>query len=204
MQPTTALIMAQRSVIPKSIREQVLSEYNHRCAICGEDHPHLHHIDNDPSNNVTLNLIPLCPNCHLTGQHNPHRALDSRKLQFFRIHKHPAILAPQFHPLFLRLKFLEEARTAGVNSLIGASAELVRLIAMHEKGQFYAELIGSLLHYQSNVFITVIGDPESERRSAQQREEDSANYRSQLVNARERVHELVVELLAYQNWATRA
>jgi 5-methylcytosine-specific restriction endonuclease McrA len=60
-----------RAKIPTALREAVLKSYNHRCAICGSDHPQIHHIDENPGNNDELNLLPLCPNCHLTDQHNP-------------------------------------------------------------------------------------------------------------------------------------
>ena len=52
-----------RISIPTKISDKVLKEFNHRCAKCGTDNPHLHHIDENPSNNDPLNLIPLCPCC---------------------------------------------------------------------------------------------------------------------------------------------
>ena len=60
-----------RTDIPKTVREAVLKEFNHRCAVCGGDRPHLDHIDEDPSNNDPFNLLPLCPNCHIRDRHNP-------------------------------------------------------------------------------------------------------------------------------------
>jgi 5-methylcytosine-specific restriction endonuclease McrA len=73
-----------RPAIPKAVRESVLSEFNHRCAVCGEDKPQVHHIDEDPSNNDPMNLIPLCPNCHLIDQHNPTVPINARRLRLFR------------------------------------------------------------------------------------------------------------------------
>ncbi len=61
----------QRVSIPKAVRDKILAEFNHRCAVCGADRPHIDHIDEDPSNNEPMNLLPLCPNCHLTDKHNP-------------------------------------------------------------------------------------------------------------------------------------
>jgi uncharacterized protein with HEPN domain len=192
--------MVQRRPIPKAVREQVLKEYNHRCAICGEDHPQLHHIDEDPSNNEALNLIPLCPNCHLNGQHNPHQALDEDKLRFFRVYKHPLILKPQFHPLFIRLKFLENPATEEIKRLNAAAADLIDLVKMHEMGEFYAKKIGHLVSMRRTSGITIIGNRASELRRDQRRRADQVKYREQLASVRERVHALVVEMLAYQSW----
>lgn len=64
---------------PKPIRDQVLKEYHHRCAIRGEDNPQIHHIDEDPSNNDPLNLLPLCPNCH-SAIHDPLNPIEIGRL----------------------------------------------------------------------------------------------------------------------------
>ena len=68
-----------RKVIPQPVQNAVLKEFNHRCAFCGKDRPHLHHIDEDPSNNDALNIIPLCPNCHVTDQHDASNAIPIAK-----------------------------------------------------------------------------------------------------------------------------
>jgi hypothetical protein len=192
--------MVQRRPIPKAVREQVLKEYKHHCAICRQDHPQLHHIDENPSNNDPLNLIPLCPNCHLTGQHNLHEALESGKLLFFRIHKHPLILKPQFHPLFTRLSFLDVAEFQEIHQLSAAADELVRLIKMHQMGEFYGEEIGVLVRIRRSPGVYFLGDPDSERTREKQHRADEERYRVQLASNRERVHHLVVEMLAYQQW----
>ena len=72
--------MMARQTLPKAKRESILREFNHRCAICGSDRPHIHHIDEDATNNELENLLPLCPNCHLLDQHNPTSPVDPRKL----------------------------------------------------------------------------------------------------------------------------
>lgn len=56
-----------RVPVPSSIRQQVYdrsgSRCEHpRCSYSGK--PHIHHIDEDPSNNSLNNLIAVCPNCH--------------------------------------------------------------------------------------------------------------------------------------------
>ena len=196
--------MAARKPIPKSTRDAVLKEYNHRCAICGLDHPQLHHIDEDPSNGDPLNLLPLCPNCHLTGQHNPHQALGPEKLRFFRVHKHPAILKPQFHPLFVRLRFLDAAETDEIKTLSAAADDLVHLIKMHAMGEFYASQVGKLVKMRHTPGITVIGDRASELARERRHQADQARYREQLSTVRTKVQELVVEMLAYQQWGAEA
>lgn len=55
--------------IPKEskVRAELQKENGSTCPFCeNEDvgHFQIHHIDNDPSNNVVNNLILICPNCH--------------------------------------------------------------------------------------------------------------------------------------------
>ncbi len=49
-------------------RLKALTEYPHKCAICGWDEDvdilQVHHIDEDRTNNDINNLIILCPTCH--------------------------------------------------------------------------------------------------------------------------------------------
>src|SRR6478752_4597057 len=95
-----------RPSIPKGVSDAVLKEYRHLCSMCGKTGPHLHHIDENPTNNVAENLLPLCPNCHLQDVHDPTAPLDSLKLALFRRCKDPFILDHRFHPIWKRLKFL--------------------------------------------------------------------------------------------------
>jgi len=90
----------------------------------------VHHIDENPSNNDPLNLLPLCPNCHLTDQHNPTGGMEVSKLLLFRRFKDPVILRPQFHPLYLRLKFLDsvELNDSPGNKLEERVKELVEFV----------------------------------------------------------------------------
>jgi hypothetical protein len=136
-----------RKKITKETREKVLEEFNHRCARCGVDHPHLHHIDEDRSNSIVENLIPLCPNCHLTDQHNPTRKIEIEKLQLFRRYKDPAILKPQFHPIFIRMKFINDVKKGSdkTHELDLATRELVSFIKMFEMGRFYSSKIEELI-----------------------------------------------------------
>ena len=101
-----------RESIPKKIKDNLLDEYNHKCAVCGSDRPHIHHVNEDPSDSSINNLLPLCPNCHLSDQHNPTRKIDIPKLQLFRRYKDPVILKPQFDPIYVRQIFLKDILTS--------------------------------------------------------------------------------------------
>lgn len=94
--------------IPKNIKETVLKEYRHKCAICGRADPHLHHIDENTQNNSSDNLLPLCPNCHLQDIHDPTSQPDPGKLYLFRKYKDPLIIDPRFHPIYKRSRFLHD------------------------------------------------------------------------------------------------
>lgn len=194
-----------RVTIPKKTSDAVLGEYNHRCARCGSDHPHLHHIDEDATNNDPCNLLPLCPNCHLRDQHNPTRKIEIDKLQLFRRFKDPAVLKPQFHPVFVRQAFLAsvEVDEMSVDNLERRATELIEIVQALEMGDFYAkrltELIGPL---RKNIFIGGTDGPDREyERLERQRNQD---YRANLVANCASVQTLLVEQLRYQRWANDA
>ena len=191
-----------RLTVPKAIREAVLKEFNHRCAICGTDRPQVHHIDEDPSNNDLLNLIPLCPNCHLVDQHNPTIPMDPEKLRLFREFKDPTILRPQFHPLFKRMKFLNLVKSdSDVRDLDAQCNELTEFIAVLEMGAFYSKRIGELLKKPPVAIAPVHYDrSEGWSSSFSNNESKSKQYMEQLMSGREQVYSLIVELLRFQSW----
>jgi hypothetical protein len=189
----------KRVVIPTKIRDAVLSEFNHRCAICGTDKPHLHHIDEDPSNNDPMNLLPLCPNCHLIDQHNPTARLDPAKLSLFRTYKDPTILTSEFEPLFRRLRFLDRIEdTSEINKLESQVVELCRFVYALEMGAFYGKQIEKLTEPPKRAYTVRLGGPDPEHVAAARR--DQQEYREQLRQARNQAYVLVVELLRYQRW----
>ena len=196
-----------RVTVPKKTAESVFREYNHHCAICGGDRPHLHHIDEDPANNESSNLLPLCPNCHLRDQHNPTHNIDTSKLQLFRLFKAPGILRPQFHPVFTRQEFLRSVQLGdeSVAELERQSNELIELAQALEMGGFYAkrlqELIGPL-PYPPYFSFTSDGEPSPE--SQRQLRERNVEYRAKLVANQSAVQSLLVEQLRYQRWANEA
>lgn len=190
-----------RSSIPKAIREQVLKEFNHRCAIYGGDNPHIHHIDGDPTNHDPINLIPLCPNCHIRDQHDPTKAVDKGILALFRIHRDPSILTPQFYPLYIRLHFLESiAPQTEVEQLQSMIEELLDFIAELEMGSFYSKKIGTLLEKSKQARIIIIGDPESERHYAESIKRENKEFIQKVINNKDLVVSLATELLRFQKW----
>jgi hypothetical protein len=181
-----------RISIPKETKEKILKEFNHRCAICGSDNPHLHHIDENPTNNEIENLIPLCPNHHLGDQHNPTSAISFYKMKLFREYKDPTILSPKFHPLFERIEYLNYIDSISHKELIDKSRELVEFVSFLNMGGFYKDEIRKLVRFAEVVALT----NDSER-------DDLAykiKYKNKLTNNRKIVFKLVVELLRYQNW----
>jgi hypothetical protein len=142
----------RRPDIPKAVWEKVMNEFNHRCAICGESRPQVHHIDQNPANNDPANLIPLCPNCHLIDQHNPTDPMDPFKLALFRKYKDPVLLSPQFHPLFKRIQSYEElfASDRGFFDELHSKlviANVLKFISFLEMGGYYKDAIEAVIRW---------------------------------------------------------
>jgi hypothetical protein len=193
--------MGERKSIPKPVRDRVLSEFNYRCAICAADRPQLHHIDENPENNEPLNIIPLCPNCHLTDQHNPTAPVDPRKLSLFRQYKDPAILKSQFHPIFRRLLFLSSILDEQpVEEMEAKSLELASFVATLEMGAFYGARVEKLLHRPR--YIEVLNfDATYTREEIERKRRRNQEYREQVRECRNEVEALVIEQLRYQKWS---
>lgn len=190
-----------RPKVPPPIREKVLKEFSHRCAVCGADDPHLHHLDENPANNDPLNLLPLCPNCHLTDQHNPTRSHDPKKLVLFRLYKDPSILLPQFEPLFERLRFLDSVEQSfDPDACSERARDLVAFVGQLEMGDYYSKKISELVSAPAWGFAFLLGDPESERRHEESRAEWRVEYQRKLTLNRTAVQKVAVELLRFQNW----
>lgn len=66
----------------KSGRGMVLERDGHRCVICDEkDGLHIHHIDQDPTNDDPLNLVTLCNFCHARAHAELQRAGGANRVQ---------------------------------------------------------------------------------------------------------------------------
>jgi hypothetical protein len=188
-----------RGKIPRAVQDAVMKEFHHKCAICGRHEPQFHHLNENPSDNRAENLLPLCPNHHLTDQHNPTAPVDPALLALFRQFKDPAILTPQFQPLFARTRFLDRVEAMGdLTALKNAIRELVAFVRVLELGEFYAARISDLLPEPAPSEVLAFGAPHAE--VARQQAIDSLNYRTNLGAARPKVIELIVELLRFQNW----
>ena len=81
--------MAKKRVpIPKAVAAKVLFASDRTCCVCrvGGKRIQIHHIDDDPSNNVTSNLSVLCFECHgdtqTTGGFG--RQLDAEQVRLYR------------------------------------------------------------------------------------------------------------------------
>jgi hypothetical protein len=189
-----------RPPIPKQLKERVLAEFNHRCAICGMDRPQIHHIDENPGNNVTGNLLPLCPNCHLVDQHNPTAPTDPRKLRLFRQYKDPVILSAEFHPLFRRFAYLlDPDPQATRDSLSAAGVELVAFVNALKMGGFYHVRIADLVIHSSPRVSSFDEPADAMHQELEQRKRE---YLEKLRQNREQVIELIIEMLRYQDWSS--
>ncbi len=170
-----------RKGIPRQVQDAVLKEFNHRCAIRGEDHPQLHHIDENPENNDPMNLLPLCPNCHLTDQHNPTAKIPIGILRLFRKYKDPTILKAQFQPLFARMSwfYFPELQMGVMSSdvLRFLTHDLCRFIRCLNMGAYYCRRMQVILPVDSL---------KDTPREAPSRIEDA--------------EKLIIEMLRYQEW----
>ena len=192
-----------RESIPKKVKENLLDEYNHKCAVCGSDRPHVHHVNEDPSDNSIDNLLPLCPNCHLSDQHNPTRKFDIPKLQLFRKYKDPVILKPQFHPIYTRQLFLMGVMFGDdpVDAIERQAEELVEFVGMLEMGGFYSKRLSELIGPLNRAMIMSLDAGPDENYNRQVRSANS-DYRNKVISNRENAIALLVELLRYQDWVS--
>lgn len=189
----------KRVSIPKSVSEGVMKEYHHKCAMCGRHDPHLHHIDENPSNNEASNLLPLCPNCHLQDTHDPTTPHDPGKLRLFRRCKDPFILDPRFHPIWIRLQFLRQLNESDGNTWSYCCQDLVNFVRFLQLGEYYWATIGSVLRDPaSNKAISL------RRKGASITYGDFAAMQSAIVELRDFratvIEDLCVEMLRYQGW----
>mgnify|MGYP000854145153 CR=1 FL=1 len=193
-------MVKDRTEIPKAVKEHVLDEYRHRCAICGGDKPQLHHIDEDPSNHDPMNLLPLCPNHHLNDlhdKHDPTAKFDVERLKLFRRYKDPTILDHRFAPLWRRCQSFLNSLDLPQDHLSSAANELLDFVSVLKLGRFYRRKIAGFAFGRFQ-YIS-LGHPENSRMVTRLREDAAESIRLH----RQEIEALIVELLRYQNWLTQ-
>ena len=165
--------------MPRKIREAVLKDYYHKCAICdaSQPAPELHHIDENPSNHDSLNILPLCPNCHSSK-------LNPRILSVFRKYKRREILSVEFEQLFNKATLVFELSAEDYYPYCYALGEdLVAFVRTFEKGKYYAPKIDKLIR----------AVPEQDPMTLDQCEAFNRHRCEEILK-------LIVELLPFQNW----
>ncbi len=191
-----------RKAIPKAVRDSVLKEYRHRCAICGDDYDHLHHIDEDPSNSVESNLIPLCANHHVRDAHNPTQPIDSRIMQFFRTYRDPIILTAQFRILFERFDRIYADECADRERAATYANDFLKFVNVMHMGEYYRKRL-SYCVIPSDATSSIKLDPAINKPNQQIDEWDKRLQRaySDALNSRRKLAaELVFELAQQQSW----
>jgi uncharacterized Zn-finger protein len=184
----------RRPALSRELRERVLAEFSHRCAICGKDRPQLHHIDENAANNFADNLLPLCPNHHLSDQHDPTRKVDPLLLLLFRRHKDPQMLSPRFEPVFRRLRPLVDRQDdVTFRELSAAASDLASFIARFAMGDYYFNRLHTLLDWSEPSGY-------SDANREQVFEDHLCRYLERLQDNLLEVIHLLVEQLRYQDW----
>lgn len=184
-----------RMAISKATRDSVMAEFRSRCAICGEDRPQIHHIDMNNENNDPNNLIPLCPNCHLTDQHDPTATADRGILALFRMYKDPVMLGPQFKPLFKRMRYLKDYLEMSAQQIANAQSDLIEFVKTLKMGEYYAKKIKDHINLSFASLVSLEETADEARRREENRKE---YYIKSMESGADRVAELLVELVRYQ------
>jgi len=172
-----------RTEIPRKIRVAVLKEYHHKCAICeaSQPDPELHHIDEDPSNHDSLNILPLCPNCHRSK-------LNSRILLVFRKYKSREILSVQFEQLYKKVAIIIDLSDCDYYpACYELGTDLVTFVRTLKHGKYYAAKIDGLIRAL----------PELDRETPEE-------WKAFLKQRHEEIMGLIVELLPFQNWKPKS
>ncbi len=186
-------------------REAVLREFSSLCAICEGPDPHLHHIDENPTHNDALNLIPLCANCHLSGQHHETRRIHPGILRLFRRWKVPGMLSPQFQSLWARVEPLYD-QDSNFRDMRDSLGDLIDFCKTLSQGEYFASQVGRLIPSRIGFgYLSLSPEPEHvlrarEREEAQRRAKEDAEDRETLLGNREEVERLIAELVQFQGW----
>ena len=182
---------------PQKLQNAVLREFKYLCALCGRPQPHIPHIDGDPSNNVSGNLLPLCPNHHLLDAHDPTSPIPPAKLQLFREFRDPAIFLAQFTPLFDRMQFLLDLNSVqpDLHELQALVGDLLAFVQHLSMGSYYVQRLAPLITWTQPQHD---GAGVIERLN---REENGGQiYKKKLETITGEAVRLLVECLRFQKW----
>lgn len=119
----------------------------------------------------------------------------------YRRLREPVILAPQFHPLFVRLEFLRRVTpTTPVKEIDRDVAELVQFVRTLNMGQFYGDKMEALLRRARCIYI-----PKSWRATDSECETalaaEERKYREKVAACHAEVWDLIMELCSFQGWS---
>lgn len=184
----------KRPSIPKGVEDKVKKEFSHSCGYCDANDPQLHHIDEDPSNNDPLNLIPLCPSCHMNIQHNPFKKADNRVLTLFRKYKKQGLLSSQFELFHEKLTFLDELENLEIDDIEKFSIDLVEFVETLEQGKYYSKKISEIV-IQEEISILDVIDSQVDAKDQE--------HKTTLQNRKEDILRLVVDLVQLQPWKSK-
>jgi hypothetical protein len=126
--------------------------------------------------------------------------MDTGRVVLFRRFKDPAILSPQFEPLYCRLGFLDElnVETTELDLLENSASELIDFVSALHMGGFYSERLRELLGPVAHVTVVTSATTDAEIR--QWRREHHLEYIDRLAAGRDEALRLCTELLRYQEW----
>lgn len=200
--------MTTRKHIPANMKNSVLGEFNHLCALCGAPKPQIHHIDHNHENNEKSNLIPLCPNHHLLDAHSPTEPIAPAKLRLFRQFRDPAIFLSQFHAVYRRMSFLlaNQDPIDDAEQMRRKTADLIEFISFLNMGEYYSAKIRSLIGWVPPMRIEHQSAQEHLRHLTEDLRKD-IEYRSKYLdkvrsNAASSV-DLIIECLRFQEWRAK-
>ena len=193
---------------PAKLEERIRREFSYLCAVCGKPWPHIHHIDEDATNNAVENLLPLCPNHHLIDAHNPTGKFNPLQLRLFRKHRDPAILLAQFQAVAERLRFLLEPPSPALPFHVqhANAQDLLLFVKSMKMGNYYSERLRPILdarvrHIPSNATTQSTLEAANQMVQAMLQDEKlQTQYCDSLREQTERIVSLVVEQLRFQEW----
>lgn len=191
---------SQRINIPKAAHDRVLKEYDYRCAICEAGKPEVYHIDDDMPGD-DLNLLPLCSKCHERFASRSSDAVEMYKLKLFRKYKQQLILHSLFHLIFKRLIFLDgidaDIEWEYMQSKIG---ELIRIVSIQERGDFYAKEISRLVAFRPFVasYSVSLFDDSVPEWYAEAKKKEKPKHIEQVRQSKEQICDLIIEMLTLQ------